>query len=122
MKYRILIVEDDPLSRELLTDWLETEGYEIVSAADLQAGFETVQSRHPHIVLLDVKLGADDGLTLACWMRRQPGLNHIPIIAVTAHAMLTEKERVIEAGCNAVVPKPVDLQSLQEQLKKWLRR
>ena len=122
MKHRILIVEDDPLSRELLTDWLVTEGYEVVSATDLKAAFDAVQSHPPHLVLLDVRLGADDGLTLASWMRRQPELQRIPVIAVTAHAMVTEKERIVEAGCNAVVPKPVDLQSLQEQLRKWLRR
>ena len=122
MKHRILIVEDDPLSRELLTDWLETESYEVMSATDLKAAFDAVQSHPPHLVLLDIRLGADDGLTLACWMRQQPELRQIPIIAVTAHAMVTETQRIIEAGCNAVVPKPVDLQSLQEQLQKWLRR
>ena len=122
MKHRILIVEDDPLSRELLTDWLETDGYEVMSATDLKTGFDAVQSHPPHLVLLDIGLGANDGLTLACWMRQQPELRQIPIIAVTAHAMVTETQRIIEAGCNAVVPKPVDLPSLQEQLQKWLRR
>ena len=122
MKHRILIVEDDPLSRELLTDWLETDRYEVMSATALQTGFDAVRSHPPHLVLLDIGLGADDGLTLASWMRQQPELRQIPIIAVTAHAMVTEKQRIIEAGCNAIVSKPVDLQSLQEQLKKWLRR
>ena len=122
MKQRILIVEDDPLSRELLTDWLETDRYEVMSATDLQTGFDAVRSHPPHLVLLDIMLGADDGLMLACWMRQQPELRQIPIIAVTAHAMVTETQRIIEAGCNAVVSKPVDLQSLQEQIQKWLRR
>ncbi len=120
MKHRILVVEDDPLSRELLFDWLETEGYEVVTAADLQAGFAAIHSQPPHLVLLDVKLGADNGLKLAFWMRQQPELRHIPVIAVTAHAMVTEQERIFQAGCNAVVSKPVDFKLLGEHLQSTL--
>lgn len=120
MKHRILVVEDDPLSRELLCDWLETEGYEVVTAVDLKAGFDVMHSQPPHLVLLDVKLGADDGLTLASWMRQQPELQHIPVIAVTAHAMVTEQDRIFQAGCNAVVSKPVDFKLLAEHLQSTL--
>src|SRR5713226_9495292 len=99
MKPRILVVEDNPLNRELLCEWLDAEGYEVVTAADLKTGFEAVEKEHPHAVLLDVQLGADDGLSLAAWLRQQPALRNIPVIAVTAHAMLTERERILQAGC-----------------------
>jgi CheY-like chemotaxis protein len=120
VKGRILVVEDNDLSRELICDWLETEGYDVVSAANLKGAFAAVESQPPHAILLDVQLGPDDGLTLASWIRQQPTLCHIPVIAVTAHAMITEQERIFVAGCNAYVPKPVDLKSLSQQLEQWL--
>ncbi len=122
MKPRILVVEDNPLNRELLCEWLDAEGYEVVSAGDLKTGFEAVEKEHPHVVLLDVQLGADDGLSLAAWLRQQPALRDIPVIAVTAHAMVTERERILQAGCNACVSKPVDFNLLREQLQRWLAR
>jgi len=73
-------------------------------------------------VLLDVQLGADDGLSLAAWLRQQPALRDIPVIAVTAHAMVTERERILQAGCNACVSKPVDFKLLREHLERWLAR
>jgi two-component system, cell cycle response regulator DivK len=120
VKRRILAVEDNDLSRELICDWLETEGYDVVSAANLKDAFAVVQSQPPDAILLDVQLGADDGLTLASWIRQQPTLSHIPVIAVTAHAMVTEQERIFLVGCNAYVPKPVDLKLLSQQLERWL--
>lgn len=120
MKRRILAVEDNDLSRELICDWLETEGYDVISAANLEDAFAAVQSQPPDAILLDVQLGADDGLTLASWIRQQPTLCHIPVIAVTAHAMVTEQERIFLVGCNAYVPKPVDLKLLSQQLERWL--
>jgi two-component system, sensor histidine kinase and response regulator len=71
-------------------------------------------------VLLDVKLGAQDGLELAAWIRRDPKLQGIPVIAVTAHAMMTDLERVLRAGCNACVSKPVDFRQLRNELDRWL--
>src|SRR5262249_61955634 len=106
---RILIVEDDPLSRELLSDWLEGRDFHIQAVDNLSAGFAAVQNRKPDLVLLDVNLGRDDGLALASWMRQQEGLSSIPVIAVTAHAMVTERERIMHSGCSTYVPTPVDL-------------
>ena len=120
MRPRILVVEDNPLNSELFSDWLETEGYEVCLAPDLPSAFAAVEAQAPDLVLLDVQLGDDDGLKLAASMREQPLLRHIPIIAVTAHAMMTEKKRILQAGCNAYLPKPVDLPVLLTHLKRWL--
>lgn len=122
MKDRILVVEDNPLNSELLRDWLEVQGYEVLVASDLNAAFAAVRAQHPGAVLLDVQLGTDDGLSLASWMREQPVLCKIPIIAVTAQAMVTEQQHILESGCNSIVPKPVDFRVLQQQLKLWLTR
>jgi two-component system, cell cycle response regulator DivK len=120
VKQSILVVEDNQLSRELLCDWLETEGYEVRFAEDLKTAFAAVQTHQPQAVLLDVQLGADDGLSLASWIRQQPMLRHIPVIAVTAHAMVTEQQRILQAGCNTCVSKPVDFKLLGDQLRVWL--
>jgi two-component system cell cycle response regulator DivK len=120
MTRHILVVEDNDLSRELLCDWLESEGYQVTSASALDQAFDAIKKLPPDAVLLDVQLGDQDGLSMASWMRRQPTLSHIPIIAVTAHAMVTEQERISQAGCNACVPKPIDFKELTKQLQQWL--
>ena len=120
MTRHILVVEDNDLSRELLCDWLESEGYQVTSASALDQAFDAIKKLPPDAVLLDVQLGDQDGLSMASWMRRQPALSHIPIIAVTAHAMVTEQERISQAGCNACVPKPIDFKELTKQLQHWL--
>ena len=120
MKARILIVEDNHPNRELLSDWLEAEGFEVLPAKNLRESFAALQNSEIDAVLLDVQLGADDGLAVATWMRNQPALRNVPIIAVTAHAMVTDHERVLNAGCNGCVSKPIDFRALREQLNRWL--
>jgi two-component system, cell cycle response regulator DivK len=120
MKHRMLVVEDNPLNRELMCDWLESEGHEVQGVEDLESAFRALEDRQPDMVLLDVQLGNDDGLALAEWMRQQPKLRGIPVIAVTAHALVTEQQRFLQAGCNACISKPVDFKLLGEQLEHWL--
>lgn len=120
MKYLILVVEDNPMNRELLCDWLEAEGHEVLSAEDLSSARCLLQERQPDAVLLDVQLGNEDGLSLAAWMRKQPELCHLPVIAVTAHAMVTEHQRFLQAGCNACVSKPINFKLLNAELQQWL--
>ena len=120
MSQRILVVEDNAANRELLCDWLQAEGYEALSATDLKTAFAAVEAQRPHAILLDVQLGAEDGLSLTPWIRKHSKLRFLPVLAVTAHAMATEKERVLQAGCNACISKPIDFGLLQDQLQKWL--
>jgi CheY-like chemotaxis protein len=120
MTHRILVVEDNDLSRELLCDWLESEGYQVTSAVTLQEAFDAIKKLPPDVILLDVQLGDQDGLSIATWIRHQPTLAHTRIIAVTAHAMVTEQERIFQSGCNAYVPKPIDFKELTKQLQQWL--
>jgi CheY-like chemotaxis protein len=120
MSQRILVVEDNPANLELLCDWLESEGFEVFTAMNLDAAFAAVKSETPRAVLLDVQLGTQDGLSLAVSIRQDPALRDIPIIAVTAHAMVTDHERVMRAGCSAVVSKPIDFHALSVELDRWL--
>ena len=121
MKHRILVVEDNALNRELLCDWLETEGHQVLSVANLTAAMRSIEDCPPHVVLLDVQLGDEDGLSLAAWMRKQSRLCSIPVIAVTAHALVTEQSRFLQAGCNACVSKPIHFKVLREELERWLQ-
>ncbi len=120
MKHRILVVEDHPLNRELLSQWLETEGYEVTEAEDLKGALAGLEGQKPEAVLLDIQLGTEDGAELATWIRQQPKLREIPIIAVTAHAMTVEQQRILQAGCNACISKPIDFNLLRKQLDGWI--
>jgi CheY-like chemotaxis protein len=120
LKRGILVVEDNELNRELLCDWLEVEGYEVWSAEGLQASYEVFAKRLPEAVLLDINLGSENGLDLLAWMRQKPELAEIPVIAVTAHALATEQEHILQAGCRACLSKPIQFQLLREELGRWL--
>jgi CheY-like chemotaxis protein len=116
----ILVVEDNPLNRELLCDWLDAEGFEVASVESLSSARRSLEHRQPDAVLLDVQLGDEDGLSLAAWMRKEPNFAGIPVIAVTAHALVTEQERFLHAGCNACVSKPINFKVLREELQRWV--
>jgi two-component system, sensor histidine kinase and response regulator len=117
---RILVVEDNALNRELLCDWLEAQDYAVLSAEDLGGAQRLLQGEQLDAVLLDVQLGNEDGLSLAAWMRQQPRFSGIPVIAVTAHALVTEQQRFLQSGCNACISKPIDFKLLHRELGKWL--
>ncbi len=121
MKHCILVVEDNQLNRELLCDWLDMEGFEVWSAADLNASYDVFSKRLPDAVLLDINLGAESGLDLLAWMRQKPEMLDIPVIAVTAHALAAEQEGILQAGCRACLPKPVDFNLLRAELNSWLQ-
>jgi len=121
LKHCILVVEDNQLNRELLRDWLEVEGYEVWSAADLKSCYEVFSKRLPDAVLLDINLGTENGLDLLTWMLQKPETRETPVIAVTAHALVTEQDRILKAGCRACLSKPIDFHLLQKELNRWLQ-
>ena len=121
MKHCIFVVEDNQLNRELLRDWLEMEGYEVWSAADLKTSYEVFANRLPDAVLLDINLGGENGLDLVAWMRQKPEMIEIPVIAVTAHALVTEQEGILQAGCRACLSKPIVFPLLRQELNRWLQ-
>ena len=122
MSSRILVVEDNPANLELMQEWLDSEGFQVQSATTLDEAFAVFKGDAPEAVLLDVQLGAQDGLDLAAWIRQEPRFRAIPVIAVTAHAMVTDHERVMRAGCDACVSKPVDFRQLRQHLDVLLNQ
>ena len=117
MKHRILVVDDDPSFRELLKDWLESEGHEAILAETLEDGFVGIATAPlPDVVLLDIRLGQKNGLTLVHWARKQRHLAHMQIAAVTGLASFKDLKSIGEAGCNTCFTKPIDFRALREYL------
>jgi CheY-like chemotaxis protein len=102
LKPGILVVEDNQLNRELVCDWLEVEGYEVWSAAELKSSYEVFSKRLPDAVLLDINLGKDNGLDLVAWMRQKPETRKIPVIGVTAHALVAEAAAAVVAAATSL--------------------
>ena len=117
MKPRILVVEDDQLSSQMLKHWLEKEGYEPLLAKTLEEGFIGIAAEPlPDAVLLDIHLGEKSGLTLVHWARKQRHLAHLPIVAVTGDDTLKDRKRSHDAGCDAHFTKPIDFTALRKYL------
>src|SRR5579863_8669486 len=115
MKLRVLVVDDEPGYRELLKDWLESEGHEAILAATLEEGFVGIASESlPDVVLLDIHLGQKNGLTLVHWARKQKHLSHMQIAAVTGLASFKDLKSIAEAGCDTCFVKPIDFRALRE--------
>jgi len=113
LKHGILVVEDNqPTASSSATgsNWKATKSG---SAADLKASYEAFAERLPDAVLLDINLGGENGLDLVAWMRQKPELWEIPVIAVTAHALVTEQLGILQAGCRACLSKPINFQGLR---------
>jgi CheY-like chemotaxis protein len=122
LKNSIVVVEDNPLNGELLRDWLEVEGFEVWMAVDLQTSYQVLAERLPNAVLLDINLGGDNGLDLVAWMHKKSEMRNIPVIAVTAHALVVEQTQILEAGCEACLPKPIEFPLLRKHLDQCLQK
>jgi len=109
---RILVVEDNRDNMTLITDILESLNYSVVSAYDGQHGVLMAQSELPNLILMDLSLPVKDGWTAAREIKENEQLKHIPIIALTAHAMSGDRERALEAGCDDYVSKPINVPAL----------
>jgi len=108
MKGKVLVIEDNEQNLYLVRFILERSGYEVFAAMDGQSGIETAASLKPDLILLDIQLPIMDGYAVAHKLRMNPDLAGTPIIAVTSYAMPGDREKVMEAGCNAYIEKPID--------------
>ena len=108
MSEEILLVEDNPLNRKLVVRVLANRGYRLAEAEDAPGAEAWLSGNAPALILMDVSLPGEDGLSFVRRLRARGG-RRIPIVAVTAHAMAGDRDRALEAGCDAYLPKPVDL-------------
>jgi CheY-like chemotaxis protein len=117
---KILIIEDTEHNRVLLTRRLKPRGHEIVTAEDAESGLALVESEKPQLVLMDVGLPGMDGWNATRALKQNPATKHIPVIALTAHAMQGDREKAIEAGCDDYETKPIDFNRLFEKIDRLL--
>ncbi|MCX5828098.1 MAG: response regulator [Deltaproteobacteria bacterium] len=120
MQQRILIVEDNPLNRLLLKDVLEFHGYEIMEAGDGQAGVEMAKKYKPDLILMDLQMPVMDGVTAEKIIRGDPDTKNIKMIAVTSFAMSGDKERIMEAGFDHYISKPINIRELPVLIEEVL--
>ena len=109
---KILVIEDNDRNRKLVKILLEANKYSVIEARTGEEALKYLQDDKPDLILLDIQLPNMDGLTLARMLRADQKTKDIPIVAVTAYAMKGDKERMLEAGCDAYVSKPIDTREL----------
>ena len=117
---KILLVEDNEMNRDMLTRRLERHGFNVCSAVDGPAGVAMAESEMPDVILMDVALGAMDGWEATELIRARASTAHIPIIALTAHALASDREKSIEVGCVDFDTKPIDLPRLLQKINASL--
>jgi two-component system, cell cycle response regulator DivK len=118
---KILIVEDNEMNSDMLTRRLQRKGYDVRSAVDGPEGIAMAASERPDIILMDVALGEMDGWEATAAIRGNPATARIPIIALTAHALESDRLKSIEVGCVDFETKPVVLSQLLEKISLYTR-
>jgi len=115
---KILLVEDNEMNREMLTRRLTRRGYEVIVAGDGQTAVDLAGSDTPEVILMDMSLPVIDGWEASRQIKSIETTKDIPIIALTAHAMASDREKALEAGCDDYDTKPVDLDRLLSKIDK----
>ena len=117
---RVLLVEDNEMNRDMLSRRLQRRGFEILIAVNGQEGISTAEAQLPDLILMDMSLPVIDGWDATRRLKSNPVTAHIPILALTAHAMDGEREKALNAGCNDFDTKPVELERLLEKMEMLL--
>jgi two-component system cell cycle response regulator DivK len=117
---KILLVEDNEMNRDMLSRRLQRKGYQVVLALDGQSGVEMTQAEGPDLVLMDMSLPVLDGWEATRRLKADAATQQIPVIALTAHAMSSDREKALEAGCDDYDTKPVELPRLLAKIEALL--
>ena len=119
---KILLVEDNEMNRDMLSRRLERQGYEVVVAADGQQGLLMAEVEKPALILMDMSLPELDGWEATRRLKAEAATRHIPVIALTAHAMVNDREKAYAAGCDDYDTKPVEFPRLLNKIANLLVR
>ncbi len=119
---RILLVEDNEMNRDMLSRRLQRRGYEVIIAVDGQQGLAMAQSESPDLILMDMSLPLIDGWDATRTLKGAVETKDIPVIALTAHAMSTDRDKALEAGCDDYDTKPIDLSRLLGKIEALIPR
>jgi two-component system cell cycle response regulator DivK len=118
----ILLVEDNEMNRDMLSRRLERAGYRVIVAVDGPRGIAAARTEAPDLILMDMSLPEIDGWEAASHLKQDPATSRIPVIALTAHAMVSDRERALKAGCDDYDTKPVDFARLLEKMTSILAK
>jgi two-component system cell cycle response regulator DivK len=113
---RILLVEDNEMNRDMLSRRLSRKGYQVLLATSGEQGLHLARSESPDIILMDVGLPGMDGWEATRQLKHSPGTQNIPVIALTAHALNSDRELAAAAGCDEYETKPIDFQKLLSKI------
>ena len=118
---RILVIEDNEENRDSLSRRLQRRGYEVVVAADGRVGVASAKSEKPDLILMDMNMPEVDGWEATRQIKADAALAHVPVIALTAHAMTGDRERALGAGCTDYHTKPIEFPKLLTQIESLLQ-
>jgi CheY-like chemotaxis protein len=116
----ILVVEDNEANQLLASSVLEREGYWVQVAASAREAVERMTANQPDLILMDVQLPGEDGLVLTRRLKADPMTAMIPIVALTAHAMVGDREVALEAGCVGYIAKPINTRTFAEEIRRFI--
>ena len=119
---RILVIEDQELNRKVVRIVLQSKGYTVVEATDAVEAIASLENSLPQLILMDIALPGQSGEELARRIKANLAWVDIPIIALTAAAMSGDKERILKAGCDDYLSKPIDIKMLVERIETHLKR
>lgn len=119
-EFRILVVEDNEANQMLAQTVLERDGFKVDLASTTAEARERLSARHPDLILMDIQLPGQDGLSFARQLKGDPATASIPIVALTAHAMTGDREDTLAAGCDGYIAKPIDTRTLGEQVRRYM--
>ena len=119
---KILLVEDNEMNRDMLSRRLARKGHEVVVGVDGQSGVDMAGSERPDIILMDMSLPVIDGWEATRRLKAAPETAAIPVIALTAHAMASDRDKALNAGCDDYDTKPVELPRLLEKIDALLSK
>lgn len=117
---KILIIEDNEMNRDILSRHLKRAGFEIISAWNGEEGVRMAGVNSPDLILMDINLPVMDGWEATRLLKGAEDTKRIPIIAVTAHAMAGDRDKIIRAGCDDYIAKPVDIDALLHKIDNLL--
>ena len=120
MKKRILVVEDNLLNLELVTDLLEAGGFIVCPARTAEESFRAARELSPDLILMDLSLPGLDGLAATRALRADPATRHLPIIALTAHAMRGDEALALHAGCDGYLTKPINTRTFATKVASFI--
>ena len=121
-KGTILYIEDNADNRILVRRVLEVEGYAVVEAKDAHQALQRLETEPTDLILMDINMPDMDGYALTTKIKSMPNFAKLPIVAVTANVMRGDRERSLEAGCDGYIQKPIDIDTLSQQIGRFLTR